>query len=53
MLARVRDGADIMPRGQLESLLATELGADWEKRILDFDYEPIASASIGQVPVCG
>lgn len=48
-LDRVRDGADIMPRWQLEQTLEQELGPDWKDQFLDFEYAPIAAASIGQV----
>ena len=48
-LERVRQGADVMPRGQLERVLANELGSDWQGRVAEFDYEPFAAASIGQV----
>ncbi|KAF9687993.1 hypothetical protein SADUNF_Sadunf02G0150900 [Salix dunnii] len=45
----VRQGADVMPRGQLNQVLDAELGADWSTKLTSFDYEPIAAASIGQV----
>ena len=48
-LERVRAGADVMPRRQLESVLAAELGPDWRAGVADFDYQPLAAASIGQV----
>ncbi|GFR41327.1 hypothetical protein Agub_g2011 [Astrephomene gubernaculifera] len=48
-LERVRAGADVMPRSQLEGVLVSELGADWEQRLAEFDWEPRAAASIGQV----
>lgn len=48
-LERVRQGADVMPRSQLESVLAKELGAEWQSRLREFDFEPMAAASIGQV----
>lgn len=49
ILKRVRDGADVMPRRQLEATLATELGEHWETKLKSFDRRPIAAASIGQV----
>lgn len=49
ILDRVRDGADVMPRKQLERALETELGIDWETKIQTFDMKPMAAASIGQV----
>jgi aarF domain-containing kinase len=48
-LERVRAGADVMPRSQLEGQLRAELGSDWESRVAQFDAEPRAAASIGQV----
>lgn len=45
----VRQGADVMPRTQLNRVLDTELGSDWSTKLTSFDYEPIAAASIGQV----
>lgn len=55
-LERVRAGADIMPRRQLEKVLVAELGDAWANKVTDFEYEPLAAASIGQVCkslVCG
>ncbi len=48
-LARLRDSADKMPRTQLRRVLAREYGRDWMERFAEFDEDPIASASIGQV----
>lgn len=48
-LAVLRDDADAMPEAQLLSVLRAAYGDDWEQRFLDFDREPIAAASIGQV----
>ena len=48
-LDRVRAGADYMPRHQLENVLQKELGGDWMKMFAEFDFMPIAAASIGQV----
>ncbi|KAF9595233.1 hypothetical protein IFM89_038087 [Coptis chinensis] len=45
----VRQGADIMPRSQLDQVLEAELGTNWTSKLLSFDYEPLAAASIGQV----
>lgn len=45
----VRQGADVMPRSQLNQVLNAELGPDWSSRLRNFDYEPMAAASIGQV----
>ncbi|MED6149210.1 mitochondrial chaperone [Stylosanthes scabra] len=45
----VRQGADVMPKSQLNEVLNSELGPDWSSKLISFDYEPIAAASIGQV----
>jgi hypothetical protein len=45
----VRQGADVMPRSQLNQVLDAELGPEWSSKLISFDYEPIAAASIGQV----
>jgi hypothetical protein len=48
-LERVRQGADVMPRRQLEKVLVSDLGHDWHKRVAEFEWQPRAAASIGQV----
>jgi aarF domain-containing kinase len=48
-LERVRAGADVMPRRQLQQVLVSELGEDWETKVAEFDWQPMAAASIGQV----
>lgn len=48
-LAPVRDGANGMPLAQLRRVLGREYGKGWEDRFLDFDYLPLAAASIGEV----
>lgn len=45
----VRQGADAMPRWQLDQVLDAELGPHWQSKLTSFDYEPLAAASIGQV----
>ncbi|GLJ19056.1 hypothetical protein SUGI_0342050 [Cryptomeria japonica] len=45
----VRQGADVMPREQLNNVLTAELGTNWQSKLRSFDYEPMAAASIGQV----
>ncbi|XP_022757699.1 protein ABC transporter 1, mitochondrial isoform X2 [Durio zibethinus] len=45
----VRQGADVMPRSQLNQVLDAELGPGWSSKLTSFDYEPLAAASIGQV----
>ncbi len=49
VLGTLRNRADFMPAHQVEGVLAEELGADWSARLREFDYEPLAAASIGQV----
>jgi aarF domain-containing kinase len=46
---RVRNSADFMPMWQMERVLCDELGKDWNSKLKEFDYRPIAAASIGQV----
>jgi predicted unusual protein kinase regulating ubiquinone biosynthesis (AarF/ABC1/UbiB family) len=48
-LAVLRDAADTMPASQVRRVLGREYGKGWEARFAEFDFEPIASASIGQV----
>jgi hypothetical protein len=48
-LETVRQSADAMPRRQLEATLREELGSDWHSLVAEFDWEPSAAASIGQV----
>jgi predicted unusual protein kinase regulating ubiquinone biosynthesis (AarF/ABC1/UbiB family) len=48
-LAVLRASADSMPRTQVKRLLGREYGKGWEARFVEFEYEPAASASIGQV----
>ncbi|XP_073029037.1 protein ABC transporter 1, mitochondrial isoform X1 [Primulina eburnea] len=48
-LTIVRQGADMMPRNQLNQVLDAELGPNWASKLTSFDYEPMAAASIGQV----
>ncbi|KVI07693.1 Protein kinase-like domain-containing protein [Cynara cardunculus var. scolymus] len=45
----VRQGADVMPKSQLNEVLDHELGVNWSSKLKSFDYEPLAAASIGQV----
>jgi aarF domain-containing kinase len=48
-LVRVRQGAEAMPRSQLERQMADQLGPDWRDKFATFDDLPFAAASIGQV----
>ncbi len=49
ILAQLRNRAFIMPRGQLIDSLISAYGKDWESKFEHFEFEPLASASIGQV----
>ena len=48
-LSVLRASADIMPQTQVKRLMGREYGKGWEQRFSEFDFEPAASASIGQV----
>ncbi len=48
-LAVLRDAADTMPASQVRRVLGREYGKGWEARFREFEFTPIASASIGQV----
>lgn len=48
-LEALQANADRMPRTQVEQVLSAEYGKSWGTRFADFDFVPIASASIGQV----
>ena len=52
-LERVRAGADVMPRRQLEAVLVAQLGDDWQTKLAEFDFTPLAAASIGQARAQG
>jgi predicted unusual protein kinase regulating ubiquinone biosynthesis (AarF/ABC1/UbiB family) len=45
----LRAQAAPMPVAQLRRVLGREYGKGWERRFAEFDFEPIAAASIGQV----
>jgi predicted unusual protein kinase regulating ubiquinone biosynthesis (AarF/ABC1/UbiB family) len=49
ILASLRSQAHFMPEAQVREVLAAELGRDWATRFAEFDFEPLAAASIGQV----
>lgn len=46
---RVREGADFMPGHQLETQMSSQLGSEWQSEFAEFDMQPFAAASIGQV----
>ena len=48
-LSVLRASADVMPQTQVKRLLGREYGKGWEARFEHFEFEPAASASIGQV----
>jgi predicted unusual protein kinase regulating ubiquinone biosynthesis (AarF/ABC1/UbiB family) len=48
-LTRLQDAAPPMASGTVHSVLGKELGAAWRKHLVEFDDNPAASASIGQV----
>ena len=46
---KARSEADIMPKSQLLKILKNEFGRNWKDKFLEFDINPFAAASIGQV----
>jgi predicted unusual protein kinase regulating ubiquinone biosynthesis (AarF/ABC1/UbiB family) len=48
-LAVLRATADTMPPSQVRRALGRAYGKGWESRFREFDFEPLAAASIGQV----
>jgi predicted unusual protein kinase regulating ubiquinone biosynthesis (AarF/ABC1/UbiB family) len=48
-LAVLRDAADTMPESQVRRVLGQAYGKGWQDLFTRFDFEPLASASIGQV----
>ncbi len=48
-IAALRADGAAMPEAELLRALAGAWGRDWRTRVADFDLEPIAAASIGQV----
>ena len=49
LLSGLRERAHSMPATQLAEVLEREYGANWHSRFRQFSFQPIASASIGQV----
>lgn len=49
VLERLRDDAVIMPAAQLVGVLEENWGTDWDQRLAQFSFAPVAAASIGQV----
>ena len=48
-LTKLQDSAPAMSAETIHQVIAKELGDDWRKRFVEFDDEPKAAASIGQV----
>lgn len=48
-LTRLQDAAPPMPASRVHAVLSRELGASWRKHLVEFDDDPAAAASIGQV----
>jgi predicted unusual protein kinase regulating ubiquinone biosynthesis (AarF/ABC1/UbiB family) len=48
-LATLQNHAHVMPEAQVRQVLVHEYGRDWKQRFAEFDFEPLAAASIGQV----
>lgn len=49
IIAGLRNDAHAMPLSQLEPVLSKAWGQNWTQQFQRFSYQPIASASIGQV----
>jgi predicted unusual protein kinase regulating ubiquinone biosynthesis (AarF/ABC1/UbiB family) len=49
VFSRLRSNAQTMPWGQLNTVLTKAYGKKWADRFRDFEYTPMAAASIGQV----
>ncbi len=48
-LAKLQSAAPPMPTRDVHRMLTRQLGSDWRSRFREFDDDPAASASIGQV----
>ena len=48
-LTRLQDSAPPMEAATVHHVLATELGTSWRSKLVEFDDDPAAAASIGQV----
>jgi predicted unusual protein kinase regulating ubiquinone biosynthesis (AarF/ABC1/UbiB family) len=48
-LTKLQDSAPPMSASTVHHVLASELGTGWRKKLVEFDEDPAAAASIGQV----
>ncbi|GAB5354786.1 hypothetical protein AAMO2058_000149200 [Amorphochlora amoebiformis] len=48
-LERVRTEANVMPKWQLDEVMSSSFGSNWKQQFKEFDEDPVAGASIGQV----
>jgi predicted unusual protein kinase regulating ubiquinone biosynthesis (AarF/ABC1/UbiB family) len=48
-LTKLQESAPPLPARTVHRVLADDLGADWRDRFIEFDDQPAAAASIGQV----
>lgn len=48
-LTKLQDSAPPMPTITVREILSEQLGPDWQNSLVEFDAEPAAAASIGQV----
>ncbi|HEY2553056.1 MAG TPA: AarF/ABC1/UbiB kinase family protein [Streptosporangiaceae bacterium] len=48
-LTRLQEAAPPLPASTVHRVLAADLGADWRQNFAEFDDQPAAAASIGQV----
>jgi predicted unusual protein kinase regulating ubiquinone biosynthesis (AarF/ABC1/UbiB family) len=48
-LTKLQDSAPPMSRATVHNVLASELGTRWRQQLVEFEEEPAAAASIGQV----
>jgi len=48
-LTKLQEAAPPLPAASIHAILASELGDDWRSRFQEFNDQPAAAASIGQV----
>lgn len=48
-LARLQDDVPPLAAKQVRAVMARELGADWDSKLLEFSEHPVAAASVAQV----